>query len=94
MEHRRQPPLADLWMLPWRSGNAAADGARPVGKVTHSIMNRRYRCEVYETIGAPESIPGAATGPGRWVAHERISSLPHSSLLIKCIDLVREAEAP
>ena len=88
LEHREIAPLSGLWMLPWRAGDAMMETSLAVGSVSHAIMNRRYRCEIYETAGPPRSIPGASAGPGEWVASEKIDTLPHSSLLRKCLRLV------
>jgi A/G-specific adenine glycosylase len=93
LERRTRPPLAGLWMFPWRESPAprrfdsACAGWRHIGVIEHAIMNRRYRCEVL-LIGTPSGpVPGNPAGPGRWVDPEKIPALPHSSLLRKSIRL-------
>jgi A/G-specific adenine glycosylase len=87
IEKREIPPLRGMWMFPWREGPAHRDGAREVGALRHSIMNRRYRCSVWEIHGGPGRIPGRAAGEGRWVVRTEIAGLPHSSLLGKALAL-------
>lgn len=85
LERRTVPPLRGLWMLPWREAGGDGVPARRLGAIRHAIMDRRYRCEVYEFPGPPEVIPGIPAGPGSWVGWERIRELPHSSLLVKAL---------
>ncbi len=85
LEKRDAPPLRGMWMLPWSEGPSGRDGARAVGTVPHAIMNRRYRCSVWEIRGGAEGIPVRSGAEGRWVRKEEIDDLPHSSLLTKAL---------
>ncbi len=84
LERRTVPPLRGLWMLPWRRAESAP-GREPVARITHSITNRRFRCEIRFTATSPEAIPGEVSGSGRWVKMNEIGRLPHSSLLPKAL---------
>lgn len=90
LEHRSDPPLRGMWMLPWREETGKRIDADEIGSVRHSIMNRRYTCRVHEVHGGPDTIPGPAAGKGRWVARDEIPELPHSSLLLKALALADE----
>jgi A/G-specific adenine glycosylase len=87
LEKRDAPPLRGMWMLPWREGPSSRDGARAVGTVPHAIMNRRYRCAVWEIRGGVEWIRERFGAEGRWVRKDEIADLPHSSLLTKALAL-------
>jgi A/G-specific adenine glycosylase len=90
LERRNEKPLQGLWMFPWRDGRPRKANGRLLGTVNHSIMNRRYRCHVRMLRGKPADLPGRPAGAGEWIERKQIDRLPHPSLVVKALRVLRE----
>ena len=68
--------MPDMWELPAISARLTK-GKRPLFRVRHSITVTDYEVQVFASEGAHKQ--------GKWIGHERLSSLPLTGLTRKIL---------